>query len=169
MATGERLDPVGNYNFFVRLLDAGSALVTAVENLLGIDSKPDAGFNECRGLEGTLQMQEWPEGGRFDRTLKFPTRMTWGNITLQRGAGLSSEMWDWYFAYAKGRGLRKDGLIMLMNDEAQPVVVWKFRRGLPARWSGPTMSGRANEVAIESLEIAHEGIEVQPGPGLFGL
>jgi phage tail-like protein len=160
--------PVGNYNFFVRLLDAAGALVSAIGHIAGIDVSPDAGFSECHGLEGTLQTQDWQEGGRNDRVLHFPTRMTWGNITLQRGSGLSSEMWDWYFSYAQGRGKRRDGLIMLVDDERSPVVVWKFQRGLPVKWTGPTLTGRGNEVAIESLEIAHEGLLVQPGPGLFG-
>jgi phage tail-like protein len=85
-----------------------------------------------------------------------------------RGAGLSPQLWDWYFSYIRGTGKRRDGLIMLLNDTREPVMVWKFKRGLPVKWTGPTLSGRGNEVAIETLEIAHEGLEVQPGPGLFG-
>jgi phage tail-like protein len=86
--------------------------------------------------------------------------MTWANISLQRGVGRSEDLWDWYFSYLQGRGKRRDGLIMLLN--------WKFKRGLPVKWSGPTLTGTGREIAIETLEIAHEGIEVQPGPGLFG-
>jgi len=160
--------PVGNYNFFVRLLDAASALVTGVGSAIGLDASPDAGFSECRGLEGTLETQDWSEGGRNDAVLRFPTRMTWSNLTLQRGSGLSSDMWDWYFSYAQGRGKRRNGLIMLVDDDREPVVVWGFKRGLPVKWTGPTLSGSGSEVAIESLEIAHEGLTVQPGPGLFG-
>jgi len=165
----DRRDPLGNYNFSVRLLDAGSALFGAIGGLLGLDVSQDAGFSECRGVEGTLQVQDWSEGGVNDRVLKFPTRMTWTNITLSRGVGISPEMWRWFFSYAQGRGKRRDGLIMLLNDRRDPVVIWKFRRGIPVKWTGPTLSARGNEIAIESLEIAHEGLEVQPGPGLFGI
>jgi phage tail-like protein len=126
----------------------------------------DAGFSEVRGLEGTLQVQEHPEGGTNNRVLKFPTRMTWGNITLFHGVGLSSEMWDWYSDYYNGRGMRRDGLIVLMNDARQPVIFWNFKRGFPVKWTGPQLVGKGNDVAIESLEIAHEGLEVQLGPGL---
>lgn len=160
--------PVGNYNYSVRLLDASAAVVGAVSGLLGIEVAVDAGFSECRGLEGTLQLEEWSEGGRNDAVLRFPTRMTWGNITLQRGVGLSPDMWDWYFSYAEGNGKRRDGLITLLDDRRSQVIAWRFSRGLPVKWTGPTLSGRGSEVAIETLEIAHEGLEVQSGPGLFG-
>ncbi len=159
--------PIGNYNFAVRLLDAASMLVSGVAGLFGGNVTTDAGFSEVRGLEGTMQVQEHPEGGTNNRILKFPTRMAWSNITLSRGVGLSSEMWDWYSDYYNGRGMRRDGLIVLMNATRDPVMFWKFKRGLPVKWTGPQLTGKGNEVAIESLEIAHEGLEVQLGPGLF--
>ena len=114
-------DPVGNYNFAVRLLDAASMLVSGVASLFGVTITDDAGFSDVRGLEGTMQVQEHQEGGTNNRVLKFPTRMNWGNITLQRGVGLSTEMWDWYSAYYNNRGMRRDGLIVLMNDARDPV------------------------------------------------
>src|SRR6266851_3698329 len=103
-----------------------------------------------------------------DRVRKFPTRMAWSNITLQRGVGLSRDLWDWYFSYIRGQGRRRDGLVMLLDDQRSPVMVWRFKRGLPVKWTGPNLVARSNEVAIETLEIAHEGLEVQAGPGLFG-
>ena len=161
-------NPVLNYNFEVRLLNSATLLISGVAGLLGIDVSPAAGFSECRGLEGTWQLQDYPEGGNNNTVRHFPTRVTWSHITLSRGVGLSDELWDWYFSYIRGNGKRRDGLIMLLNSQRDPVMVWKFKRGLPVKWTGPTMSGRGNEVAIEMMEIAHEGLEVQPGPGLFG-
>ena len=163
-----RSDPVGNYNFEVRLLDSATLLVSAIGGLFGLDVSPAAGFSEVRGLEGSWQLQDYPEGGANGGVRRFPTRVTWTNISLMRGVGLSKEMWDWYVSYIQGTGKRRDGLIMLLNDQRSPVIVWKFKRGLPVKWSGPTMTGRGNDVAIETLEVAHEGLEVQPGPGLFG-
>jgi phage tail-like protein len=163
-----RTSPVPNYNFTVRLLDATEMLVGAIAGLIGANVHVDAGFSECRGLEGTLQVQDYPEGGLNDRVRKFPTRMAWSNITLQRGVGLSRDLWDWYFSYIRGQGRRRDGLVMLLDDQRTPVMVWRFKRGLPVKWTGPNLVGRGNEVAIETLEITHEGLEVQAGPGLFG-
>lgn len=160
--------PVANYNFEVRLLDAATKIVAGVGRLFGADVHVDAGFRQCRGLEGTLEVEPYQEGGRNDTVLQFPTRMAWSNITLERGAGMSEDMWDWYRSYLTGRGKRRDGLIVLVNDRRDPVVYWKFRRGLPVRWTGPTLDALGRDVAIESIEIAHEGLTVQPGPGLFG-
>lgn len=161
-------NPVLNYNFEVRLLSTASTLIQGVSGLLGLDLKPAAGFSECRGLEGNWQTFDYPEGGTNGTIRHFPTRVTWSHIILSRGVGISDELWDWYFSYIRGTGRRRDGLIMLLNPQRDPVMVWKFKRGLPVKWTGPTLSGRGNEIAIETMEIAHEGLEVQPGPGLFG-
>jgi phage tail-like protein len=160
--------PVGSHNFMVRLLDASQLLLGAIGGLTSKEVSADAGFSECRGLEGTLQVQEYPEGGLNDRVRKFATRMTWGNITLLRGVGLSRELWDWYFSYVRGEGRRRDGLVILLNDRREPVLVWRFTRGFPSKWTGPTLTAQGNQLAIETLEITHEGLEVQAGPGLLG-
>ncbi len=162
-----RPDPIPGFNFAVRLLDAPTMVGAAVAGLFGAKVSVDAGFRECRGLEGTLQTVDQPEGGLNDRVRRFPTRMTWSPITLSRGVGLSPDLWDWYAAYASGTGRRRDGLIVLLNAARDPVMFWRFRRGLPTRWTGPTLDATSNELAIERLEITHEGLRVQPGPGLF--
>src|SRR5712691_11666309 len=161
-----RKDPLGNYNFFVRLLDAANALVGAVGAIAGAHVTADAGFSEVRGLEGSMQVQDYPEGGANAFERRFPGRIAWSNLTLQRGVAINRNLWDWFHSYAEGTGLRRDGLVMLLNDERDPVAVWKFKRGIPVKWTGPSLSGHGNEVAIETIEIAHEGIELQAGPGL---
>ena len=62
-----------------------------------------------------------------------------------------------------GRGQRKDGLIVLMDESRQPAKVWKFKRGIPMKWVGPSLNATQNAVAIESLEIAHEGLTLEVG------
>ena len=59
---------------------------------------------------------------------------------------------------ASGKVKRKDGLILLMDDRHLPHNMWTFNRGLPVKFQGPRMNGSGNDVAIESLEIAHEGL-----------
>ncbi|WP_137148783.1 phage tail protein [Mycolicibacterium sp. CR10] len=162
-----RKDPVAGFNFAVRLIDATSAVMAIGGAITGKKVTVDAGFSECRGLDASLQLQEWAEGGLNDRIRKFPTRLTWGNITLSRGVGVSAEMWRWYSSFASGRGKRRDGLIVLMDSQRNPLLYWRFIRGLPVHWTGPTLNARTNELAIESLEIAHEGLDVQTGGGLF--
>jgi phage tail-like protein len=116
------------------------------------------GFQECTGLDTSLEVEDYKEGGLNDRIRKFPTRVTWSNIVLKRGIGLSDDLWMWHAAYMTGTGVRRDGIITLEDDQHNPLKQWQFTRGLPIKWTGPAFNAKTSEVAIESLEIVHEGI-----------
>ena len=60
-----------------------------------------------------------------------------------------------------GKPDRRSGTIILLDESGQPVLRWNFVRGWPAKWEGPTLNAKASEVAIETLEIAHEGLELE--------
>jgi phage tail-like protein len=77
---------------------------------------------------------------------------------LKRGIALSDDLFQWHYAFVQGNVQRRDGLIALQDEEHVPVKVWKFTRGLPVKWSGPAFNATQNQVAIEELEIAHEGL-----------
>jgi phage tail-like protein len=153
--TAERQDPVMGFNFVVTLTDSSSLLTIA---LSGMRQSAMAGFSECTGLDSALQVEEFREGGNNGTTLKFPTRINSGNIRLKRGVVGSDDLWQWHLAYIEGRGKRRDGTIILQDTRQQTVRVWHFIRGIPVKWSGPAMNAAQSHVAIEELEIAHEGI-----------
>jgi phage tail-like protein len=155
MAVSERNDPVLGCNFLVSLIDSGSTLAVVAAPV-----RPAVlgGFSECSGLESSLQVEEYKEGGRNDALRKFPTRAQWGNITLKRGVTANTGLWDWYYGFVRGRGRRRDGLIVLQNDQRVAVAVWRFTRGFPVKWTGPTLNATQNAVAVEALEIVHEGL-----------
>jgi phage tail-like protein len=173
-AAALRSDPLLNHNFIVSLLDTsstlaaiGSAALSAVSDvLLG-------GFSECSGLEASLKVEEFNEGGNNGAVLKFPGRMSWGNLNFKKGTGSSSALWDWSYGFVAGTGKRRDGVVVLMNEMHVPNNIWYFRRGLPLKWSGPQLNAAQNSVAIESIEIAHEGLWQVPfvgaAAGLAGL
>ena len=152
-----RRDPLLAYNFQISLLESGRS-GGATGGLT-----PVAGFSECTGLEGTLEVQDHPEGGLNGAVLRFPTRIKWSNLTLKRGLGRGLELWDWFYGFASGTGVRKDGVITLQNERHEPHTVWGFRRGLPVKYAGPTLNAAQSAVAVESLEIAHEGLFLIPG------
>lgn len=154
-----RVDPVGAYNFLVALVDSSSALATQMTQ---IDASPAGGFSECSGLEATLEIESYQQGGQNDRVLKFPTRVTWGTIRLRRGVALSDDLWLWHHGFVEGGGRRRDGLIVLQDELRATVKRWVFKRGLPAKWSGPSLDAARSGVAIEELEIVHEGLELVP-------
>jgi phage tail-like protein len=163
---GVRIDPVGSYNFLITLVDSSSVLTSV---LIGIQNVVLGGFTECSGLEMSLDVEEYQEGGRNGTVLKFPTRVTWTNIRLRRGVALSDDLWNWHYGFVEGKGKRRDGIIVLQNDLHIPVKVWHFTRGLPVKWTGPSMDATQSQVAIEELEIAHEGLKLYaPGAAIAG-
>ena len=162
MADLPRFDPLPAFNFYIALIDAsdvGSALLSGLGGfLLG-------GFSECTGLESTLEVEEYKEGGINDRVHRFPTRMSYGNIILKHGVGFGEQLWLWHEEFIKGEGTRRHGLIVLANEQRIPIKIWSFDRGIPVKWSGPNFNATSSEVAVESLEVAHEKLELLMSPG----
>jgi phage tail-like protein len=166
-AVGIRTDPVLNHNFVISLIDSSSTLaIVQSAALSAIFDVALGGFSECSGLEMSLKIEEYREGGRNSAVLKFPTRVEWSNITLKKGLGAGTALWDWHYGFVEGKGKRRDGVIALLTDLHIPHNIWYFRRGLPVKYTGPSMNASQNNVAIESIEIAHEGIYQVPGVGL---
>ena len=162
-----RSDPMLNHNFVVSLLDTSSVLATVGSALVfGLLDVAVGGFSECQGLDASMKVEEFNEGGNNGTVLKFPGRVSWTNITLKRGLAANSSLWDWFYGFVEGHGKRRDGVIVLMNEMMVPNNIWYFRRGLPFKYSGPQMNATQNNVAIESMEISHEGIYQLPFVGL---
>ena len=80
-------------------------------------------------------------------------------ITLRRGVTDDAELWAWRKKTVEGTVERKDGSIVLVDDTGKEKVRWNFVKGWPTKWTGPSVNAAGNEVAIETLEIAHEGLE----------
>ena len=154
---GSRKDPLGSYNFLVILTDSGSQLTFSLNSIASFSR---AGFSECSGLETTLDVEEYKEGGNNSTVLKFPTRVSYSPIRLKRGMGLDNDLWNWYYGFIKGQGKRRDGLIALQNDDREPVKIWQFRRGIPTKYNGPSLNASQSQVAVEEIEITHEGLEL---------
>lgn len=166
-AAALRADPVLSHNFIVSLIDTSSPL--AAVGSIALSAVNDVllgGFSECSGIEAQMKTEDVNEGGNNGTVLKFPTRLQWTAITLKKGLGSSSALWDWQYSFAIGRGKRRDGLIVLMNEVHVPNSIWFFRRGLPSKWSGPSLNAGSSAVAIETLEITHEGLFQLPFVGL---
>ena len=136
-----RVDPYKNFNFRVE-----------------IDSITVAGFSECTGLETEVAVIEYREGGDFI-TRKLPGRPRYGDITLKRGVTQSAELWNWHHNILNGVPDRRNGTIVLMDDERKDVVRWRFFDAFPRKWEGPTFCAKGNDIAIEALVLSCERIE----------
>jgi phage tail-like protein len=141
MPTGDRTDPYGAYNFLVE-----------------IDGITRAGFRECSGLDSSRDPIEYREGNESLTVRKLPGLAKYSNITLQRGITDDAELWAWHKQALDGQVERKNFSIVLLDDAREEKVRWNLREAWPTKWTGPSFNATGTEVAIESLEIAHEGV-----------
>jgi phage tail-like protein len=121
------------------------------------------GFTEVTGLSIETEAIEYREGNSpVQSAVKLPGIQKYPNIVLKRGivAG-DNEFFKWVATIQQGQVERRDVVISLLDDRHQPVMVWKVRNAWPAKYEGPALRAGSSEVAIETLELAHEGIEVE--------
>ncbi|WP_376794518.1 phage tail protein [Thermogemmatispora sp.] len=120
-------------------------------------------FRECSGLGSENEIVEYKASGPRGEFVikKVPGRLKWTNITLKRGITDSMDMWQWRRLVEQGRidEARKNGTITMYNQQGEPVARWNFINAWPSKLTGPSANAHHNEVAIEELEITHEGYE----------
>jgi phage tail-like protein len=128
----EFLDPQGNYNFHVE-----------------VGGISRAAFHEATGLDSSVDVIEHREGGWNLSPRKLPGQTKHANIVLKWGLSTDRELVDWHQRIVEGEIDRRDG---------EEVARWNFVRAWPAKYTGPAFNAEGNDVAIETLEIAHEGV-----------
>lgn len=139
---GERKDPFRAFNF-----------------KLEMDGVTKAGFRECSGLDASTDPVDYREGqdkGNIARKLTGLNKHA--NIVLKRGVTDDHSLWDWRKKVIDGKTDRQHGSIVLCDETGEEKVRWNFVEGWPTKWTGPTFNATSNEVAIETLEIVHEGL-----------
>jgi phage tail-like protein len=116
------------------------------------------GFTEVSGLESTIEVEEYREGGVNGFVHKLPGKTSYSNLVLRHGLTGVGSLWDWYHHTTEGAIYRRNGTIMLLSARQIPVMWWNFRNALPVRWTGPTFNAASDEVGVEELELVHEGL-----------
>jgi phage tail-like protein len=142
MATGEIPDPYGNYNFLVE-----------------IDGITRAAFHECSGFDSTIDIIEHREGGENTTVRKLPGKTKYSDIQLKWGMTDDTDLYDWHRDVIRGNIERKNGSIVVLDRKGEEVARWNFVRAWPTKWDGPDLNAEGNDIAIETLVLAHEGIE----------
>lgn len=135
-------DPYSGYNFWVEW-----------------DGIVHAGFQECSGLTATRNVSDYREG--TDKSLgkrKLPGLNDYGNITLKRGVTDNQEMWEWHKTLQNGETLRRNLSIILADHKGEEKIRWNLENCWPTSWNAPDFNSTSDEVAIETLELVHEGI-----------
>jgi phage tail-like protein len=145
MPTGERTDPFRSFNFKVQF-DGLSAVA----------------FRECSGLTADGDPVEYREGTDKPLTVrKLIGLRKYTNVVLKRGYTSDNSLWTWYRDIVNGKTTRRNGTITLIDEEGNEVMRWEVENAWPNKIEGPTFNATGNEVAMETLELCHEGIMLE--------
>jgi phage tail-like protein len=161
-------DPMLAHRFLVSLDPTDAYLPFAQSAIITLIAAGQ--FSEVTGLGAKLEVLPHPEGGRNDYVHQLPVRHSYTTLTLSRGVVRDPGLFFWYQAgLTQSIGARRDGAIVLLTPSGVPAVGWIFRGGLASGWKGPELRAADNAVAIESIEISHEGLLQVPltPPGTF--
>lgn len=142
-ALGIRLDPYMPFNFLVE-----------------IDGLLTGGFREVEGLESSIELTSHPEGGQNAYVHQLPGRAQFPNLVLSHGLTDLDTLYNWYESAARGVIQRRNMTIMVLDYRRLPAMWWDVRDAFPVKWRGPTLDAASGgEVAVESIEIVHRGIQ----------
>jgi phage tail-like protein len=145
MATGERRDPFRTFNFQIE-----------------IDNLARGAFSEVSGLTAEGDAVDYREGTDLASNVrKLPGLRKYSNITLKRGYTQDDSLWKWYANIVNGVADRRNVTIVLLNENRQPVMRWHAENAWINKIEGPSFKASGNEVAMESVEIVHEGLTIE--------
>ena len=144
MPAGKRKDPYQNFRFLVE-----------------IDGITQAGFREVTIPDTAQDPIEYREGNEAITVRKLPGLIKYGNVTLKWGITDSLDLYNWRKDVEDGKikDARKNMAVVVLDDEANSVTRWEFSQAWPTRYDAPDLNATGNEIAIETLEIAHEGMK----------
>ena len=142
MPPPKRNDPYKSFNFRVEIAGIASAA-----------------FSEASGLESETTVIEY-RTGTGGPVRKLPGLTKFANIVLRRGITQDRELWNWRQNVVTGNLQRRNGSIVLLDDQLNDVLRWNFVDGWPCKWEASVLNAKNSEIVIEMLEIAHEGLEL---------
>jgi phage tail-like protein len=129
--------------------------------LVSIDNVTASAFSEVLGLEAAIEVVDYRAGNSPEQLAqKLPGLNRTPNITLKRGITKDLSLWTWFSGGLTGNVLRTSMTITLKDQAENPVYIWKLTNAWPCRYSGPALIANSSDVAIETLEICYEGLEV---------
>ena len=123
-----------------------------------IDGLEAGGFAEVTGFDASIDVIEYREGDMTQTPIKVPGLKKYGNITLKQGLVDSMVLYEWMTAGLEGDVERKTLTITLLDIAGSPAASWQIINAWPVKYTAPDFNATSSEVAIESLEIAHEGM-----------
>jgi phage tail-like protein len=143
MAAGKRTDPYRSFRFLVE-----------------IDGIIQGGFNEVTIPDSAQEPIEYREGTDQPTMRKIPGLIKYGNVVLKWGTTDSMELYEWRKAVEDGKtaSARRSMAVIVLDEEGNATSRWEFSDAWPTKYDSPDLKASGSEIAIETLEIAHEGM-----------
>jgi phage tail-like protein len=132
----------------------------AFNYLIEISGIRVGGFNEVSGLDAEIEPVDYRNGDEDFVARKLPGLKKFPNIVLKRGIIGDLDVFQWFQLGALGTVDRREGAVILRDEERNEVMRWKFVRGWACKYTGPSLKADSSAVSIESIEICHEGMQV---------
>ena len=123
-----------------------------------VDGLEAGGFSEVTGFDASVDVMEYREGDMVQTPMKIPGLKKYGNITLKQGLADSMVLYEWIAEGVNGAVQRKTITITLLDEEEAPAASWQVINAWPIKYTAPDFNAASSEIAIETLEIAHEGM-----------
>lgn len=140
---GNWVDPYRAYNF-----------------KLIIDKIADGHFTEVTGLGVKVERISYREAGNSAIVRAVPGRVTYSSVTLRYGLTSTTEIWDWLMLSAGGRVDRRTAHILMLDPTGiNEVMRWTLTNAWAEQWHGAVLDAMSHELAIETLVLAHEGLQ----------
>ena len=140
--TSARYDPATAFRFTVRF-----------------DNLKPGGFSDCSGLTMETEVQEYREGGVNTHTWRFASRTKQSPLVLKKGI-IDKTLWDWLQDIARGTMQFRNGTILVHDPSgSKDLIEFQVLQAFPVKWTGPELSAAQNNIAVESVEFAHQGLQ----------
>jgi phage tail-like protein len=118
-------------------------------------------FAECTGLEATMEPKVIKPGGSNYGAAQRAGRVTFATVVLKRGMTSTRDLWQWFqLVSGGGYAMRLSAEIAMQNNRGETVLTWGLRRAMPVKFKAADLNARGNEIGVEELHLAHEGLQL---------
>ena len=126
---------------------------------LEIDGLDAGSFSEVSGFDATMDVVEYRAGDDPAITpTKLPGLIKYGNITLKWGSSETMVLYDWLIDITEGTIEKKTVTLTALDEEGSPAASWRCINAWPVKYTAPDFNGTSSEIAVETIELAHEGL-----------
>lgn len=125
-----------------------------------IDDQAQGVFTEVSGLQIEMDVMEYQEGGNNGFVHRLPGFTKVSNLTLKRGITSTNEFYKWLNDVSAGQFKRRHVTVVMYDVTGTELMRWNFLHAYPIKWVGPQLNAAENIAAVETLELAHEGMTI---------